>query len=803
MSAVHALNRGSAERRQRAIERLGLHALPADPVLDGLVRVAARALRCPVAMVNMVGADSAWSLASTDGKRLWLPREVAFCSTAIAQPRQLVVNDLRQDARFARHPLVDGDPHIRFYAGVPIGDGDDTLGTLCVIDTEPRDIDDAALQALDDLARAASHWMAARREHLALVEAETLQRERLQILVSQRTAELQQATAAAEAASAAKSAFLATMSHEIRTPMNGVVGLIELVDRSGLPPHQQELMHAARDSAHTLLGLIDNILDFSKIESGRLELTDEAFELRRLVEGAGDACLGLASRQGVSLHVHLQPGLPTQLLGDSMRLRQVVSNLLGNAVKFSGGRSTGGRVSLRVEASTDELALSVQDDGVGLTAEAMSRLFQPFEQAEASTTRRFGGTGLGLAISHRLVQAMGGRISVLSEPGAGARFTVHLPLRPLPDTQAEHRNDLAGVHCTWQGPDCDGLDDWCTSLQAAGAGVSRESLPHPMAGDALGRWCVRRGDATALVRLRAGQRRRAVPDGADSVWLDVDGLHLDALLHAVLLALDPGASVAPCLSPADGWTAVTGTWPVLVAEDNPVNQLVIARQLQKLGVPSVMVSQGDEALSRWREQGGRFSLLLTDLHMPGLDGHGLCAAIRAEESAGRRLPILALTANAVRGEAERALAAGMDDYLVKPVPLDRLGAALRRWLPATAVTEGAPDDREGVEFDGEALSRAIGPDPEAQVRMREIYLATLARAETEMHAALQRGEWLTAGLAAHRVKSSSRVVGAIRLASLLDQFEDAARGGESERLAGLVPLIAAAADPVRKALSAA
>jgi len=237
---------------------------------------------------------------------------------------------------------------------------------------------------------------------------------------------------------------------------------------------------------------------------------------------------------------------------------------------------------------------------------------------------------------------------------------------------------------------------------------------------------------------------------------------------------------------------------VLVAEDNPVNRLVIGRQLQRLGVPAVIVADGQEALACWRREAGRFSLLLTDLHMPGLDGEALCAAIRAEERPGSRLPVVALTANAVRGEAERAIAAGMDDYLTKPVPLERLSAALRRWLPLDAAPAEPAADSAG-DIDTGAVARAVGPDPADQARMRQIYLKSLAMAEGELWSTLHRADWRAAGLVAHRIKSSSHAVGALRLARLLNEFEAAARDGLGEGLGELVPGLVEAAARVRAA----
>jgi CheY-like chemotaxis protein len=501
-------------------------------------------------------------------------------------------------------------------------------------------------------------------------------------------------------------AFLATMSHEIRTPMNGVIGAVELLERSSLTRYQRGLVDTVRDSANALMALIDGILDFSKIEAGRLDVERAPLPLRGLLESACDALQPLAMARGVHVHLFVDPALPDEILGDAVRLRQVMTNLLGNAIKFSAGLERPGRVALRaVRADARTLRISIADNGIGLSPDAQARLFQPFVQADCSTTRRYGGTGLGLAICDRLTRAMGGRIGVESAPDAGARFDVELPMAPVAAPSRSLRHDLAGVSCELFVGDEMWADDWAAYLQAAGArpaeGAAEEAVRVLVVQiEQLVHLYDRPGAADCpRVELHHGRRRQpralGVP-GAPRVVLDVEGLHRDALVHAVAMAAGLAAPVAADSAtlpldafpvPADAERAAAQSELVLVAEDNPINRMVLEQQLALLGVAAVFADDGLDALRQWREGPERFGLLLTDLHMPGLDGFALAAAIRADEASlgGRRLPIVALTASALRDEDERCRMAGMDDVVVKPVLLEPLGEAVRRWLALGAI----------------------------------------------------------------------------------------------------------------------
>ncbi len=299
-------------------------------------------------------------------------------------------------------------------------------------------------------------------------------REHLEEIVLQRTRELADAMHAAEAANQAKSAFLATMSHEIRTPMNGVVGILDVLKRSPMSAYQTDLVQTMGESASALLGIIDDILDFSKIEAGRLRSTTSVVNLPGLIESVCWSLKPVARARDVTLRGFIDPRLPDDVLSDSTRLRQVLNNLIGNAIKFSSGtdRPGPGRRARRRPATTGRWCIRVVDNGVGMSRDAQARIFKPFEQAEGAITRRFGGTGLGLSIVSRLCDLLGGTVEVDSEPGAGAVFAVTLPMQSPEDAQAYGIDSrLAGIHCKVVAPEADVRSDWTTYLRASAAEV--------------------------------------------------------------------------------------------------------------------------------------------------------------------------------------------------------------------------------------------------------------------------------------------------------------------------------------------
>jgi signal transduction histidine kinase/CheY-like chemotaxis protein len=657
-------------------------------------------------------------------------------------------------------------------------------------------------------------------------------RHHLEELVTQRTVELEKARRSAEAANAAKSAFLATMSHEIRTPMNGVMGVADVLLQTPLSPAQQEMVETINESAAALLAIIDDILDFSKIEAGRLVLEEAPFAIRSVV---GRSCAPLstvAAGRGVRLHAFADPRLPDLMLGDGNRVRQILLNLVGNAIKFSAGLNRPGRVTVRATPVGDSVRLEVADNGIGMTDEVQRLVFQPFIQGEASTTRNYGGTGLGLAISHRLVSAMGGRISVRSQPDAGATFTVDLPLKPASAVNSAISSELVGIHALLVLDDADIRDDWAAYLSAAGARVSLVDCT-----DDAAAWPEQDGEARVVIapaghpaptrsntevsgrsegRVVVHQEPRTEPvsPAPGQANLSVIGLRRKDLLVAVAMAA--GRVLVPAQGvvspererhPADwGLVAACQGRAILVAEDNEINQRVLRYQLELLGLDPVFTGDGQEALALWRQRPDHFCLLLTDLQMPGLGGIGLTEAIRKEEAVGHRMPIVALTANAMHSEVHRCRAVGMDDYLTKPVSLPKLETMLHRWLEVVRLPAPsgslAPLPEPVVagwdRFDEHALQRVLGADPEILQDMRSRYLASLDRALTEIQEAAVREDSASAGFTAHRIKSSSRLVGAVGLAQLLDQIETLGQVGDAAGMARLVPSLVDSIASVRQ-----
>ena len=627
--------------------------------------------------------------------------------------------------------------------------------------------------------------------------------------------QLERARQDAEQASRAKSAFLAAMSHEIRTPMNGVVGMIDVLAQSRLDPDQREAVQTIRGSSFTLLGLIDGILDFSKIEAGRMELERLPVPLGELVESVCRSLASVASEKGVGVRVFIDPALPARAWADPTRLRQIVTNLLGNAIKFSAGHSASlGRVSVRALASDDgkSWTMAVADNGVGMAPATLDRLFNSFSQAETSTTRRFGGTGLGLAISHRLAALMGGSIDVTSELSVGSTFTVRLPIEPIEGDRPVEVPDLAGVNCVIvEGPEID-AGAFAAYLSAAGAIV--RCAPDPTSAIAAARTLAngvvlahqdRSAGAPALppafdaapevrkVLLTIRPEAFTSRPGRNVVAAFGNALGRLSLLRAVATAAGRACPVVELADQMPGPQRFTpaptveiaranGTL-ILVAEDDAVNRKVIQQQLALLGHAAEIFPDGAQALAAWRR--GSHALLLTDLHMPAMGGYALASTIRAEER-GRRMPILALSANALQGEAVRARAAGIDEYLTKPMQLRLLGDALEMWLAAAPELVGpAPaNGRAAPVFDPAVLPLFVGHDSESLRDCLEQYLISAQVLATEIRSTFASRELQQLGASAHKLKSSSRAVGALALAVACERLEEAALDENRTVLAG-------------------
>ncbi|MES2786100.1 MAG: PAS domain-containing protein [Pseudomonadota bacterium] len=657
--------------------------------------------------------------------------------------------------------------------------------------------------------------------------------------VEERTAQLRLAQQQAESASKAKSEFLATMSHEIRTPMNGVIGMIEVLQQSSLQQHQMEMTDLIRESAFSLLQIIEDILDFSKIEAGQQKVHNEPLVLRECIERVCRMLDQLAFKQGVRLTVFVDPALPQVVMADEGRLRQVLVNLVGNAIKFSGGLALPGMVAVRavtappgtdrdtaVDTATESVTveITVADNGIGIDESTLERLFTPFAQADHSTTRRYGGSGLGLAISDMLLRLMGGSVSVRSSLAKGSTFTVRLPLRTV-RAQPVIRSTpvLRGMHCLIVGKDKQLGDDLGAYISHAGMVVERafsvaEAARSPViagvsfwlmlpdssaAANELQAVCRSSPTSqTQLVVLGWGRRRTPRLEASGMVTLDADALAQPTLLRAFEMACGilvaerapaPTASKSVTRFGPGGDRARAGGPLILVAEDNQTNRLVILKQLALLGFSAHVATDGVEALEHWRT--GAYSMVLTDLHMPKMDGYGLAQAIRAEEVPGSHVPIIAVTANALRDEEIRCRAAGMDGYLSKPVLLAQLGAAIGLHLSPAKTSVRGSDEAAPAVVNLEILMETVGDDPHDVTEVLHSFAQSARSSAAALTIAMQAPGIAggapaqdVAGLA-HQIRGAAASIGAVRLGESCNELEQAALsglGGELARLHGLL-----------------
>lgn len=677
---------------------------------------------------------------------------------------------------------------------------------------------------------------------LDITERKRAERERA------RMRELENSRELAEKANQTKSAFLASMSHEIRTPINGIVGMVDVLHETSLESDQAEMVSIVRESAQALLGIVDDILDFSKIEAGKLELAHQPFSPAAMMRGVCLLLDRMACNQDVELTLFTDPALPTFVMGDELRVRQVLLNLLSNAIKFSARRGRRGRVKVQAFVlgskpgqSDGDVTIEwrVLDNGIGMKSETLSRLFSPFVQADASTTRVYGGTGLGLSISYNLVELMGGDIKVASEPGNGTEFRFKLTL-PRVDSRGDDdlTPSLAGYTAVlFPGPEDEkrireelNLTEAVEMyLEAAGARVYRAAdwlesdaatsqpwlavldsgYDNPDEVDLMARIPAQRHEGVRWLVLGRGNRRSVRRDGDTVFRLDANSLSQFHLLRSADLALGrtaPGEvetgrtlreqTVAP-LAREDA--LARGTL-ILVAEDNETNRKVIMRQLAMLGYVADLAENGREALKRWEQNPQHYAGILTDLHMPEMDGFALTQAVRAREHAQRQgrddwakqpVPVIALSANAmIRGD-ERILSPGINDCLIKPVGLEALEASLARWCPhghRPTTQQGAqPSEERGTEA---PLSAESTPDPGAPLDLQvlrdlvgddeSILEEFIQSFQSSSHELVQRlrqaaeaGNWREVSEAAHSLKSSARSMGALALGERCRELERA------------------------------
>ena len=654
----------------------------------------------------------------------------------------------------------------------------------------------------------------------------------------------EEARLAAEDANKAKSNFLATMSHEIRTPLNGIMTMAEMLETTSLSQEQQGMASIVRDSSSTLLGIINDVLDFSKIESEKLELDSISMSLAQVTESVADLLGARAVEKGVSLHTFIDPDAHDYFEGDPMRLRQILTNLVGNAVKFTENGSVTVKASMVGEAKeTAEVMFEIIDTGIGITPEQQAKLFQPFVQADTSTARRFGGTGLGLSISKALVSAMGGVVGIKSTIGKGSTFWFRVHLKKRTERRVSRKDQMQGKKAMLVTDDAVFANIIGRYLSFAGiktivAAGYEEAMQYTRDNRQKSEMCdmllvdcevpqhitinlfekistedefknkpvivmmnrsrllLNRPDhiAHAFAELTLPLKRSQLWEAAAAA------IGLESLDNELISGKRENDDKNQQFNAPDIETARANDALILVAEDNPVNQNVIRMLLDRMGYAAEIVEDGVDALEALRTN--KYAMLLTDCHMPELDGYALASHVRQdEERLGlKRMPIVALTADALIGTGEKCREAGMDGYLKKPIARAELDSVIIKHMPQGATLRKPAQDirpsknkqsaKENIThnintskkeicadkpvFDASYLQEVTGGDDAMTAILMDTFFETTPGLLDELVGGFDSADSKSVCEAAHALKGSAMMAGALRLAEICRLIQDSA-----------------------------
>ncbi|MDP4535550.1 ATP-binding protein [Alkalimonas collagenimarina] len=648
-------------------------------------------------------------------------------------------------------------------------------------------------------------------------------RQEIEQRIKERTDALETAKLTAEKANEAKSTFLATMSHEIRTPMNGIIGTMDLLRKTQLSNAQFRMTDTIRESSFSLLRILDDILDFSKIEAGKLELESIPLSLADILEAVGRILVSVAYQRQIDLKVFIDPKIPDGLYGDPVRLRQILYNLAGNAIKFTDTTpEKTGLVIIRadlLEETMDysQIRFSIIDNGKGMTKRQINYVFQPFNQAEGSITRKFGGTGLGLSICQRLTSLMYGDIQVQSELDKGTEFSVQIPMRRSEEVRYLNKELLADIQLVLFSKDWHNHEHLEAYLNYTGADYHAFQTIEPLFQRAESQtplppkikpvWLldatyeqISQADIDRLLQHSNLQQVQFVvitnlielaeQTNPRLMYIHSSPICRSHVLDAVLIAAgrkpriattsqssENSIKTAPAIEAARQHQQL-----ILLAEDNVMNQKVILDQLNALGYAAEVADDGAIALDMWRRY--RYPLVLTDLHMPNMSGYDLTEAIRKEalqvDDDSHFTRIVAITANALKGEEQKCLSLGMDSYITKPIELKMLESILNRWLPLThQVNKGMLSQQTAIEVDHQApicfttIANYLGNDPDKHEEHLNFFVQQAVELFKQLDTAKEQRDRSALRYQTHQLKAMAKSVGALALASCATLLEEA------------------------------